>query len=38
MSRKIVEYLPFLGIVLVVCTVSWLAGRTLPPGPARVRR
>ncbi|SEG90440.1 hypothetical protein SAMN05444920_10730 [Nonomuraea solani] len=30
MSRKIIEYLPFLGIVLVICATSWLAGRTLP--------
>lgn len=37
MNRKIVEYLPFLGFVLVICTASWLAGRALPE-PARVRR
>jgi hypothetical protein len=30
MSRRIVEYLPFLGIVLMICTASWLAGRSLP--------
>ncbi|MGN9842893.1 hypothetical protein ACTMTI_32700 [Nonomuraea sp. H19] len=32
MSRKVAEYLPFLGIVLFVCTASWLAGRALPGG------
>ncbi|MET8869026.1 hypothetical protein ABZW11_39385 [Nonomuraea sp. NPDC004580] len=46
MKRKVAEYLPFLGIVFVVCTASWLAGRTQPEGvpwgvpwgKARVRR
>ncbi|SDJ90614.1 hypothetical protein SAMN05421874_10421 [Nonomuraea maritima] len=28
MKREIVEYLPFLGIVAVICTASWLAGRS----------
>ncbi|SEU08074.1 hypothetical protein SAMN05421811_105639 [Nonomuraea wenchangensis] len=37
MGKKIVDYLPFLGIVLAVCTASWLAGRTLLP-PVRARR
>nr|SBO98290.1 hypothetical protein BN4615_P7806 [Nonomuraea gerenzanensis] len=30
MKRKIVEYLPFVGIVLFICTASWVAGRTPP--------
>ncbi|GAB2956643.1 hypothetical protein ACFMQL_00125 [Nonomuraea fastidiosa] len=42
MKRKVAEYLPFFGIVLVVCTASWLAGRTPPQavlwGKATVRR
>ncbi|QYC43045.1 hypothetical protein Nocox_27245 [Nonomuraea coxensis DSM 45129] len=38
MSKKIVDYLPFLGIVLAVCAASWLAGRTLPPPAVRARR
>ncbi|MFG1710546.1 hypothetical protein ACFLIM_46005 [Nonomuraea sp. M3C6] len=37
MKRKVIEYLPFMGIVLVVCTASWLAGRTFP-GPITGRR
>lgn len=28
--RRVAEYLPFMGIVLVVCTASWLAGRGRP--------
>jgi hypothetical protein len=36
MNRKIIDYLPFLSIVLVICTASWLAGRTSPGrGPGR---
>ncbi|WP_188188199.1 hypothetical protein [Nonomuraea sp. SYSU D8015] len=39
MNRKIIEYLPFLGMVLAICTASWLAGRALPdPAPAHRRR
>jgi hypothetical protein len=34
MNRRIIQYLPLLGIVLAVCTASWLAGRSLP-APAR---
>ncbi|RVX42330.1 hypothetical protein EDD27_4954 [Nonomuraea polychroma] len=36
MKRKIVEYLPFVGFVMVICAASWLAGRALPePVPVR---
>ncbi|MEO3888855.1 hypothetical protein [Nonomuraea sp. B5E05] len=34
MKRKVVEYLPFMGIVLMICTASWLAGRSYPARPA----
>ncbi|MFI7614260.1 hypothetical protein ACIBP6_23805 [Nonomuraea terrae] len=35
---KVVEYLPFLGIVAVICTASWLAGRSsLVSRPSLVR-
>lgn len=37
MKRKIVDYLPFLGIVLFVCAASWSAGRA-PSGRTAVRR
>ncbi|WP_345565333.1 hypothetical protein [Nonomuraea rosea] len=38
MKRKVIEYLPFMGIVLVICTTSWLAGRTMPaPEPVSRR-
>ncbi len=37
MKHKIAEYLPFLGIVLFICTASWLAGR-VPPERSAVRR
>ncbi|MEO3870264.1 hypothetical protein ABGB18_15730 [Nonomuraea sp. B12E4] len=39
MRRKVLEYLPFMSIVLVIVTASWLAGRGLPeyraPGTRR---
>lgn len=41
MKRKIVDYLPFLGIVLFVCAASWTAGRApgrAPSGRTAVRR
>ncbi|MFC4111260.1 hypothetical protein [Nonomuraea zeae] len=39
MKRKVIEYLPFMGIVLVICTTSWLAGRTFPaPAPVSESR
>ncbi|MFB4275975.1 MULTISPECIES: hypothetical protein [unclassified Nonomuraea] len=42
MKRKVLEYLPFLGIVLFICTTSWLAGRTtagtISLGRSAVRR
>ncbi|MET7331288.1 hypothetical protein [Nonomuraea sp. NPDC005650] len=37
MSRKVISYLPFVGIMLVTCTASWLAGRTGPEGRSRGR-
>jgi hypothetical protein len=37
MSRKVIAYLPFFGIVLVTCAASWLAGRTDPEGRIRGR-
>ncbi|WP_431914982.1 hypothetical protein [Nonomuraea jabiensis] len=36
-SREVIAYLPFFGIVLVTCTASWLAGRTVPEGRIRGR-
>jgi hypothetical protein len=38
MKRKVVEYLPFMGIVLFICTASWWAGRALPGTPPGTRR
>ncbi|WP_165959459.1 hypothetical protein [Nonomuraea longispora] len=34
MKRKVVEYLPFMGVVLMVCTASWLVSRSFSARPA----
>ncbi|SDL70231.1 hypothetical protein SAMN05421869_12996 [Nonomuraea jiangxiensis] len=38
MKRQVIEYLPFLGIVIVIVTTSWLAGRSLPQVRASATR
>nr|WP_055505493.1 hypothetical protein [Nonomuraea pusilla] len=35
MNRKTLEYVPFVGIVIAVCAVSWVAGQ---PAHARLWR
>lgn len=37
MRRRVADYLPFMGVVLVVCTASWLAGRSRFGGAYGVR-
>ncbi|MGR6917082.1 hypothetical protein ACU635_22830 [[Actinomadura] parvosata] len=34
MRSKVLEYLPFVGIVLAICTASWVAGRMPVEGRA----